>query len=170
MNKMNNALEGLSQKFDRAHALHSATMDLSRELMVEKTVLEAALQAARQAADFEKELATKEPIYRAQYEKSYARFQAILSDSSTSDRTPMECRPLPNFESKSSHADPDIRLAIAAKVNELRKERDAFLSKAHAQLASDPLLLASFEDALRGLNGEHYWATLDPNSTLKRKA
>ncbi|MEA9886875.1 hypothetical protein VDG05_21590, partial [Xanthomonas campestris pv. raphani] len=61
-------------------------------------------------------------------------------------------------------------LAIAAKVNELRKKRDAFLSKAHAQLASDPLLLASFEDPLRGLNGEHYWATLDPNSTLKRRA
>lgn len=167
---MNNTLEGLSQKFDRAHALHSATMDLSRELMVEKTVLEAALQAARQTMDFGKELATKEPIYRAQYEKSYARLQAILSDSSTSDRTPMERRPLPNFESIGSHADPDVRLAIATKVNELRKGRDALLLKAHAQLASDPLLLASFEDALRGLNGEHYWATLDPNSTLKRKA
>ncbi|MFA4629727.1 hypothetical protein P2A10_13505 [Xanthomonas perforans] len=170
MNKINNALEVLSQKIDRAHALHSATLDLSRHVYAEKAVIEAALQDARQAVDFEKELATKEPIYRAQYEKSYAQFQAILSDPSTADRTPMERHPLPNFESIGSHADPDIRLAIAAKVNELRKERDAFLSKAHAQLASDPLLLASFEDALRGLNGEHYWATLDPNSTLKRKA
>ncbi|NMI37264.1 hypothetical protein E1J27_20460 [Xanthomonas hortorum pv. vitians] len=170
MNKINNALEGLSQKIDRAHALHSATMNLSRELMVEETVLDTALKSAQQSVELEKSLAAKGPKYRAQYEKSYAQLQAILSDPSTSDGTPMERHPLPNFESIGSHADPDIRLAIAAKVNELRKEHDAFLSKAHAQLASDPLLLASFEDALRGLNGEHYWATLDPNSTLKRKA
>jgi argininosuccinate lyase len=170
LNKINNALEGLSQKINRVRALQSATRDLSRELMIEKTVLDAALKSAQQSVELEESLAAKGPNYRAEYEKSYAELQAILSDPSTSDRTPMERHPLPNFESIGSHADPDIRLAIAAKVNELRKKRDAFLSKAHAQLASDPLLLASFEDPLRGLNGEHYWATLDPNSTLKRRA
>ncbi|WP_372168217.1 hypothetical protein [Xanthomonas axonopodis] len=76
--------------------------------MVEETALDAALKSAQQSVKLEKSLAAKGPKYRAQYEKSYAQLQAILSDPSTSDGTPMERHQLPNFESIGSHADPDI--------------------------------------------------------------
>jgi hypothetical protein len=85
------------------------------------------------------------------------------------EATPIERHALPNFDRVGSHHHPEIQRAITAKVEGLREDRVAFLSTAHAQLARNPALLASFGETLKQLNGEHYWATLDPRGTLKRR-
>lgn len=80
----------------------------------------------------------------------------------------MERHPLPDFEHVSGHGHPDIQRAIDLKVDGMRDDREAFLSMTHAQLMSNPALLPHFKNTLQRLNGDHYWATLDPHSTFKQ--
>lgn len=169
LGKVNHALGEISHSFDRSLALQSATAELSRHLNAERRAIETALKSSQQALDLEKELAARGPEFRALFEQSYAKLLGVQAAEPQAEATPIERHPLPNFDRVGSHHHPEIQRAIAAKVEGLREDRDAFLSTAHAQLARNPALLASFGETLKQLNGEHYWATLDPRGTLKKR-
>lgn len=169
LGKVNHALGEISHSFDRSLALQSATAELSRHLHAERRAIETALKSSQQALDLEKELAARGPEFRARFEQSYAELLGVQSAEPQAEATPIERHALPNFDRVGSHHHPEIQRAITAKVEGLREDRVAFLSMAHAQLARNPALLASFGETLKQLNGEHYWATLDPRGTLKRR-
>lgn len=169
LGKVNHALGEISHSFDRSLALQSATAELSRHLHAERRAIETALKSSQQALELEKELATRGPEFRALFEQSYAELLGVQAAEPQAEATPIERHALPNFDRVGSHHHPEIQRAITAKVEGLREDRVAFLSTAHAQLARNPALLASFGETLKQLNGEHYWATLDPRGTLKRR-
>ncbi len=170
LGKLSQAVSEFDHHVERASALQSATSELSVSLDAERTVVEAALKSARQAMDLERELAAKGPEYRARFEQSYAELFGAIDDDTVANPSPpasMPRRPLPDFGRVGTQAPPDIQRVIAAKVDGLRADREAFLSAVHAQLASDAALRARFAEDLRDLNGEHYWVALDPHSKLK---
>lgn len=168
LDKVNQAVGEMSHSFDRSFALQSATAELSRHLQAERRAIETALKSSQQALDLENQLTARGPEFRARFEQSYAELLRVQAPGPKAAEAAIERHPLPDFKRVGSHDHPEIQQAISAKVDGLREDRDAFLSTVHAQLARNPALLASFAETLRQLNGDHYWATLDPHGTLKR--
>ncbi|MBB3277342.1 DNA helicase-4 [Pseudoxanthomonas sp. OG2] len=168
LDKVNQVVGEISHSSNRAFLLQSATAELSRHLQAERRAIETALKSSQQALDLETQLTVRGPEFRALFEQSYAELLRVQASEPKAVEATIERHPLPNFKRVGSHDHPEIQQAISAKVDGLRKDRDAFLSTAHAQLARNPALLASFAETLRQLNGDHYWATLDPHGTLKR--
>ena len=169
LDKFNNALGDITHNIDRSLALQSATAELLRHLSAERRAIDTALKVSQQALDLEKELAARGPEFRARFEQSYAELLGVQAAEPQAEAAPIQRHPLPNFERVGSHHHPEIQRAIAAKVEGLREDREAFLSTAYAQLASDPALYAQFQENLAKVDGEHYWATLAPRGTLKRR-
>ena len=169
LDKVNYVLGDITHNTDRAHATRNATAELSRLLHVEQTVIERALQASRQALDLEKTLAAKGSEYRARLEQTYAELLGVVYTDPEAKPPEPERHPLPDFDRVGAHDHPDIQRSIRTKVDGLREDREAFLSAVHAQLMADPALYAQFQENLLHLNGEHYWAALDPRATLGRR-
>ncbi|WP_435997800.1 MULTISPECIES: UvrD-helicase domain-containing protein [unclassified Pseudoxanthomonas] len=166
--KVNQAVGEMSHSLERSVALQSATAELSRHLQAERRAIETALKSSQHALDLESQLTTRGPEFRARFEQSYAELLRIQASGPKASEAAIERHPLPDFKRVGSHDHPEIQQAISAKVDGLREDRNAFLSTAHGQLARNPALLASFTATLRQINGEHYWAALDPTGTLKR--
>jgi len=169
LSKVNELLEVISNKLEHMSALQSATTELSRHVCTERLVLTAALESARQSAEFEKRLAERDSTFIAKFEQNKLALHELLADQSEAQSERIERHPLPDFECPSFKGHRDIQQAIALKIKGMRDDRDAFLSETHAQLMNTPELLPFFEDALQLRDGEHYWATLDPLQTLKRR-
>lgn len=172
LSKVNRALKDVSHHIDRASAMQTATAELSRLLEAERTVIEKAFELAQHHLQMEREFAARGPEYRARFEQTYAELLGVLGGEPVPLHEPPnpERHPLPNFDRVGTHPHPDIQRAIALKVEGLREDREEFLSGVHARLAGDPSLLAQFQTSLGELNGEHYWAVLDPHASLKRRS
>lgn len=167
--KVNQTLEDFSHNIDCAHAMQSATEQLSLHVHAERTAIAAALQAAKQSVELEKELEARGPKFRAMFVQSQSDLMTALAKRQGREETRMEHSPLPDFKCVGSHGHPDIQQAIDSKVATMRDDREAFLSMARAELMDRPPLLMPFVSALQDLNAEQYWESLDPDRTMKQR-
>ncbi|TBW10033.1 helicase IV [Azotobacter chroococcum subsp. isscasi] len=167
---ISNGLEEVNKSISQAHALQAATSDLEIAIFTERLTIEKALEAARSALDLQAFL-DADPKYAEFYHQAFEELQAVLNKTSSAQDScahKLSPSPLPDFRRTTKHSDPDTEEAIQRKILALKGEREAFLSAVHTDLSRDSKLCTLFEEKLYALEGDHYWAALDPRHSLKK--
>lgn len=162
MKSINNGIADFNHNMDHHLALQRVTSELELDIQSERRALEIALQMAM--SDLKLEGRLMDPRFRESYEKSYAKLSSLFGDD---DKSQHIKRSVPSFERTYHHNNSDIEVAIQRKVDMLCKDRQAFLSVIHAQLASDTILCGYFLKRLHEFHGDHYLSGLDPKASLK---
>jgi DNA helicase-4 len=150
----------------RASALQGAVSDLKHQLFVERHTIDSALNMAKSAIELEEKM--KDPVFKEAYQSASIEIADLHADS-PNDKSLIDI-PAPSFRRDQRHPDAEIEAAIQRVFDELREEREAFLSVKHSHLSEDQHLCRHFLSALEKLSGERYLLALDlPFSSTRGK-
>ena len=166
LNSINEGLEGFNRKVDdfnrktkRSLAVQQAMSDLKLHVYVEQSVIETAVKMAQSGLELQENL--KSPTFRQAYEQ----VQKTLASTTDANRTREYVdSPVPTFERIQRNPDPEVEEAVVKAIEELRGEREAFLSGVRTRLSANANLRVQFLSALEELKGVRYLAALDPKS------
>ena len=165
-NAVNKGLTEFNHNMDRQLALHKATSELELDVKAERYKIESALRVAESNVKLDERL--KDPQFREIYQNVFSQVSAATKDVDNS-RSNVPNRAAPSFHAVYQHSDPEIQASIQRKVNEIRKDREAFLSVVHAQLSANASLRKHFLTHLHTVDGDLYLAALDPKGSLRSR-
>ncbi|WP_309243376.1 3'-5' exonuclease [Caballeronia sp. CLC5] len=163
---INDGVSQLNDYVTPAQALQVSTSELEKDLFAERTIIKAAFDFAKSTKEIE--IKKQDPRFRELYEQNVERLGRLLEESGSEREESRRIeRPLPSFARTERHNDPEIEAAIERKIAGMRVDREDFLSRIHAQLASDQVLLRHFLSNLHDFHGDRYLRSIDPRSSLK---
>lgn len=132
--------------------VEEATKQLQHEMMVERVLIEKAIEHSEFLLQADKKRSAMSPAHRVLFDEAKLKFEKIHEDKNSSSSQEVPDYRRPDFSMTNGAYDDAMALAIRDKISSLKQERDDYIAAANKKLR-DPRLAAYFVEIFERRGG-----------------